>query len=130
MKIIRAVFLSLLGAAVFVYLCFCIIGNTWNPEVSINMLIAASSSSSEKIVREGDYATGAATVMPEGFSKTDGYVYFKHGEVNLEQAFTKLGFIHIGGAAWTAPDGDTVRIESVSYGVGGKIVHYSVIGEA
>ncbi len=129
MKIIRTLLIMLLSVALTLYLLCCLIGNSWNPKVSVDSLLAASGNKSEQVVKAASYSSDLAGKLPEGFSTNDGYVYYKDGEVSMEEALVKLGFTQSGRTEWTTPEGFTAEIASVTYSAGGKMIHYVTTGK-
>ena len=126
MKIIRAIFLTLVSAALALYLICCLVGNSWNPRIAADSIIAASSSKSEQLIKEAGYSDDWTNKLPEGFKDNEGYIYYKNGDVTMEEALTKLGFTEAGRNQrnqWLTPSGNTSKIISVTYSPGGKMIH-------
>ncbi|MBR2283206.1 MAG: hypothetical protein IJ874_02145 [Ruminococcus sp.] len=126
MRIIRTILLTIITAAVAVYLAACVVGNTWNPKVTVDTLVAASTSNSEKLIKEAQ-GTGVE-FLSQGLSELDGYVYFKDAEVSMDQALMSLGFTPLESNRWTTPAGNMAEIRSDTFCLGGRIVYYRVIG--
>ena len=131
MKIIRAILLTIISAALALYLACCLVGNSWNPMVAADAIVAASSNKSEQIVKEAGYSTEWTSRLPEGFSPNDGYVYYKNAEVTMDEALARLGFVQSGKNGrneWITPSGTAAKISSVTFSPGGKMVHYITTG--